>query len=81
MLCLFLNFIVCENSMQKKSNLTKKKSINKVKLELDYLNKIVSDANQAYFNEDNPVISDFEYDSYRRKIFEIESWFPKIKNS
>ena len=37
--------------------------------------------NRLYFEENNPQISDFEYDELKRKLILIEEKYPKIRNN
>ncbi len=49
--------------------------------ELLRLGKILSRANTAYHTEDDPEISDAQYDQLKRRLLDIETAFPKLKKS
>ncbi|MCF6343394.1 MAG: NAD-dependent DNA ligase LigA [Devosiaceae bacterium] len=49
------------------------------KIELSRLHKILSDANNDYYNKDLPKITDSQYDEYRRKYEAIEKKHPSLK--
>ncbi len=49
------------------------------KIELDRLHDILSKADIAYYNRDNPEISDAKYDSLMLKYKAIEAAFPQLK--
>lgn len=43
--------------------------------------QIINDANRAYYTEDDPILTDIEYDRYMQELIDIENNFPKIKHS
>ena len=49
------------------------------KAELDRLHQIIATADAAYFQRDNPEISDAEYDALKRRYIEIETAFPELR--
>ncbi len=54
-----------------------------VKQEIQRLQKLISYHNKKYYTEDDPEISDFEYDQLYRRLEELEAQFPEMatKNS
>ena len=46
--------------------------------ELDRLHKLISAADAAYFERDNPEITDAEYDALKRRYIEFETAFPEL---
>lgn len=54
-----------------------------VKQEIQRLQKLISYHNKKYYTEDDPEISDFEYDQLYRRLEELEVQFPEMatKNS
>ncbi len=53
----------------------------KAKKELDRLHEIIKKADEAYYNRDNPDISDAEYDKYKQEYQKIEKFFPQLKRA
>ena len=55
----------------------KRKEIKKI-----YLNKIneIKKFNKAYFRDDNPVVSDKDYDTLKIEIFDLENKYKYLKN-
>jgi len=49
------------------------------KIELSRLHKILSNANNDYYNKDLPKLTDSQYDEYRRKYEALETRFPSLK--
>ena len=49
------------------------------KIELSRLHKILSNANNDYYNKDLPKLTDSQYDEYRRKYEAIEKEYPALK--
>ena len=58
-------------------------SIQQVKKELTELRKVIRYHNNRYYNEDNPEISDCEYDQLMLRLKAIEAKYPELitKNS
>ena len=58
-------------------------SIQQVKKELTELRKTIRYHNNRYYNEDNPEISDYEYDQLMLRLKAIEAKYPELitKNS
>ena len=53
----------------------------KKEIEKDYIEKInqLEKYNKAYFEHDNPLVSDFEYDSLKKKIINLEEKHSYLK--
>ena len=49
-----------------------------VKRELASLRKQIRYHNNRYYNEDNPEISDYEYDQLMLRLKEIEKAYPEL---
>lgn len=49
------------------------------KAELDRLHVLLAAADAAYFERDNPEITDAEYDALKRRYIEIETAFPELQ--
>lgn len=49
-----------------------------IKKRLKELVKIIEENNKAYYDEDNPKITDAEYDSYVRELGELEEKYPDL---
>ncbi|GGA46808.1 NAD-dependent DNA ligase LigA [Pelagibacterium lentulum] len=49
------------------------------KAELDRLHKLLEGADKAYFQADNPEMSDADYDAAKRRYMEIEEAFPTLR--
>ena len=58
----------------------KKMSREEAFLELAELAKTAARANLAYYNDDDPVISDATYDHMKRRILALELQFPNLKS-
>ena len=54
-------------------------SEDEAKAELDRLHALIAAADAAYFERDDPDISDAEYDALKRRYIEIETAFPELK--
>ncbi len=52
-----------------------------VKKEIDSLIKQIQYHNNLYYNEDNPEITDYEYDMLLRRLAELEKEYPEYKLS
>ena len=52
-------------------------SEDEARAELERLFKILSDADLAYHQNDNPTITDAEYDALKLRYLAFESAFPK----
>ena len=50
-----------------------------IKNRIDYLIKILNEANYNYYVLDNPTISDQEFDKYLRELIELEMEYPDLK--
>src|SRR5262245_35021658 len=51
------------------------------KAELDRLHDLLAAADTAYFDEDNPDLTDAEYDAMKRRYIAIELAFPTLKRA
>lgn len=51
---------------------------NEIKARIDYLRKIINDANYEYYVDANPTLSDQEFDSYLRELETLESEHPEF---
>ncbi len=70
---------MCEiNIMQPKQDYSVPILIEEAKFDYEKLLRIVSEANNAYFRYDNPQISDFDYDSFKKMILLIEAKYPGL---
>ena len=49
-----------------------------VRVELEYLAECLSAADQAYYNQDDPIFTDAEYDTLRRRNAALEEAFPHL---
>ena len=47
--------------------------------ELERLARLIAEADEAYYQEDAPVLTDAEYDTARQRNLAIESRFPELK--
>jgi DNA ligase (NAD+) len=56
-------------------------SEDEARAELDRLFKILSDADIAYHQNDDPTITDAEYDQLKLRYLEFETAFPELKRS
>lgn len=54
-------------------------NINNVKKEAEKLRKEIEKHNKYYYEENNPQISDFEYDILINRLIEIENKYPELK--
>ena len=52
--------------------------INKIKSELTELRKQIRRHNKKYYEEDNPEISDYEYDQLMQRLKDIEAEYPEL---
>ncbi|MBQ3141538.1 MAG: NAD-dependent DNA ligase LigA, partial [Clostridia bacterium] len=52
--------------------------VNQVKQELERLRAEITAANDAYYNQDDPLMEDFEYDALTRRLRELEAQFPQL---
>ncbi len=53
-------------------------SIEQAKAELEYLAKELSKADEAYYQNDDPYLTDAEYDRLKHRNFDIEKLFPEL---
>ncbi len=51
---------------------------NKAKERIDYLRELINKANYEYYVQDNPTITDQEFDSYLRELENLENEFPEF---
>ena len=56
-------------------------NFNDAKLRAEQLSKELKYHNDLYYNQDNPEISDFEYDAMLRELEDIEAEFPQLITS
>ena len=54
----------------------------KKEIEKIYIEKInqLKRYNKAYFEQDNPVVSDSDYDKFKKKILDLEKKYKYLKN-
>jgi len=54
--------------------------MNKISIKKDYIKKIklLNKYNKFYFNENESIVSDKDYDDLKKNILEIEKKYPKI---
>lgn len=52
-----------------------------MKERMDEIIKIINKANQEYYENDAPTITDQEYDSYMEELIKIEKNYPELKRS
>jgi len=52
-----------------------------VRQEIEALRAEITEHNRAYYDEDAPTISDFEYDALMRRLIELEEANPELKTS
>ena len=50
-----------------------------IKKRIDELIKIIEKANREYYLEDNPTLTDQEYDRYMGELISLENRYPKLK--
>lgn len=50
-----------------------------IKKRIDYLIEIITKANKEYYLEDNPSLSDQEYDRYMQELISLENRYPNLK--
>lgn len=64
-------------------DLEAKEDIREVKRGLTFLRKVIRYHNNRYYNEDNPEISDYEYDQLMLRLKAVEAKYPELitKNS
>ena len=55
--------------------------VNKIKRELTELRKQIRRHNKKYYEEDNPEISDYEYDQLMQRLKELEAAYPEFITS
>ena len=51
----------------------------KIKERIEYLKNEITKSNQKYYVDDNPYLSDFEYDSMFSELKELENDYPQFK--
>ena len=51
----------------------------KIREEIENLAKQIEYHNNLYYNEDNPEISDYEYDILSRKLADLEKKYPQYR--
>ena len=56
--------------------------MDKKKINKDYLDKIklLEEYNKNYYDRDNPIVSDQEYDSLKKKIIDLENYHKFLNN-
>ena len=56
--------------------------MDKKKISKDYLHKIKSleEYNKNYYDKDNPIVSDQEYDFFKKKIIDLENSYKFLNN-
>ena len=50
-----------------------------IKKRIDELIKIIEKANREYYLEDNPTLTDQEYDRYMGELISLENRYPELK--
>ena len=56
-------------------------TIEEAKAELEYLAKEIGKSDNAYYQNDDPYLSDAEYDKLKHRNFELEAKFPELIRS
>ena len=51
-----------------------------IQQEIESLRAEILEHNRHYYDEDAPVISDFEYDALMRRLIELESAYPEFES-
>ena len=54
-------------------------NFNEAKKRVEFLTKELNYHNDRYYNQDNPVISDYEYDTMLAELEQLESEYPQLK--
>ena len=69
-----------QDENNKKQNINNEKNINFSKIQKKYkkLRNEIEYHNNLYYNEDNPIISDMEYDFLIRELKELEQKYPEL---
>ena len=69
-----------EDENNKKQNINNEKNINFSKIQEKYkkLRNEIEYHNNLYYNEDNPIISDMEYDALMRELKQLEQEYPEL---
>ena len=73
-----------QDKNNKRQNINNEKNINFSKIQEKYkkLRNEIEYHNNLYYNEDNPIISDMEYDALMRELKQLEQEYPELlKNS
>ena len=69
-----------QDENNKKQNINNEKNINFSKIQEKYkkLRNEIEYHNSLYYNEDNPIISDMEYDALMRELKQLEQEYPEL---
>lgn len=69
-----------QDENNKKQNINNEKNINFSKIQEKYkkLRNEIEYHNNLYYNEDNPIISDMEYDALMRELKHLEQKYPEL---
>jgi len=69
-----------QDENNKKQNINNEKNINFSKIQEKYkkLRNEIEYHNNLYYNEDNPIISDMEYDALMRELKQLEQEYPEL---
>ena len=69
-----------QDENNKKQNINNEKNINFSKIQKKYkkLRNEIEYHNNLYYNEDNPIISDMEYDALMRELKQLEQEYPEL---
>ena len=69
-----------QDENNKKQNINNEKNINFSKIQKKYkkLRNEIEYHNSLYYNEDNPIISDMEYDALMRELKQLEQEYPEL---
>ena len=69
-----------QDKNNKKQNINNEKNINFSKIQEKYkkLRNEIEYHNNLYYNEDNPIISDMEYDALMRELKQLEQEYPEL---
>ena len=64
-----------------KTSLFPIENIDKARKTHEQLSEKIKDANDAYYQHDDPIMDDSEYDRYKRELDDLERDFPSLKQN
>ena len=67
------------NFSDENSNIVGNSSKEKAKSRIDFLKEEINKSNYLYYVEENPYLSDFEYDKYFAELKELEEKYPDLR--